>query len=167
MIIGITGKSGSGKSTLAKLYEKLGYERMSIDEIGWEVIDENKGIFEKIYGTSDRKKIGEQLFRDRNKYKAWTNSVWASMEKKIDERIKDKKDVVFDFLLLPHTKYFSMCDCKILVKSNFFKRMFRVLKRDKISLRYFLLREKNSIDFDEKDFDCVIENLEIREVNNG
>ena len=164
MIIGITGKSGSGKSTLAKLYEKLGYERISMDEIGWEVIDEIKDVCEKIYGTSDRKKIGEQLFRDRNKYKAWTKSFLASMEKKIDERIKDKKNIVFDFLLLSHTKYFNMCDCKILVKSNFFKRMFRVLNRDKISLRYFLLREKNSIDFDEKDFDVVMSEFRYKKV---
>ena len=119
MIIGITGKSGSGKSTLAKLYEENGYERISIDEIGWEVIDEIKDVCEKIYGTSDRKKIGEQIFRDRNKYKTWTKSFWVSIEKKIDERIKDKENVVLDFLLLPHTKYFDMCDTKILVKSNF------------------------------------------------
>ena len=49
MIIGITGKSGSGKSTLAKLYEESGYTRVSIDEIGHEVIDEHKEELEKVF----------------------------------------------------------------------------------------------------------------------
>lgn len=164
MFIGITGKSGSGKSTLAKLYEENGYTRVSIDEIGHKVIEEHQSELEKVFGTSNRKKLGDLIFNDRHKYKELSNYCWRFMQEKIDNIIKDKKNVVFDFLLLPHTKYFNMCDCKILVKSNFFKRMFRVLKRDKISLRYFLLREKNSIDFKEKDFDVIINEFRYKKV---
>lgn len=164
MIVGITGKSGSGKSSLANFYEMNGYTRISFDDIGHKVIEEHKGELEKVFGTSDHKKLGDLIFNDRHKYKELSDYCWKFMQEKIDNIIKDKDNIVFDFLLLPHTKYFDMCDTKILVKSNFFKRMFRVIKRDKISLRYFLLREKNSIDFNEKDYDVVMSEFTLKKV---
>ena len=49
-----------------------------------------------------------------------------------------------------------MCDIKILLDIPYEIRKQRAMKRDNISEEAFDLREKASIDFNEKDFDYIL-----------
>jgi dephospho-CoA kinase len=55
---------------------------------------------------------------------------------------------------------FKELDFKILVTCDDDIRMERVIKRDGISKEYFLLRDKNSLSYDESLFDVCIDNCE-------
>ena len=127
MIIGISGKSGSGKSTLArKIINKSNNKaiHLDIDKIGHSVLllPEVKEELIKSFGESiiqknniDRKKIGEIVFASRKEMNKLSDITWKYMQIEIDNflNIHKNKIIILDWLLLPITKYFAMCDIKI------------------------------------------------------
>lgn len=170
MIIGISGKSGSGKSTLArKIINKSNNKaiHLDIDKIGHSVLllPEVKEELIKSFGESiiqknniDRKKLGEIVFASRKEMNKLSDITWKYMQIEIDNflNIHKNKIIILDWLLLPITKYFAMCNIKILLDIPYDVRKQRVMKRDNITKEAFDLREKASINFDESAFDYVI-----------
>ncbi len=177
MIIGISGKSGSGKSTISKLIcdSKPNSLHCDIDKIGHEVLllKEVKMELIKTFGADiviedyvDRKKLGMIVFENREKMKELTSITWSHMELMIDEIIEKNKNnmIVLDWILLPQSKYFDMCDYKILVDSSIEERKRRAMIRDNISEEKFLLRESASIEYDKEVFDLVIKNENLKDI---
>lgn len=170
MIIGICGKSGSGKSTLSRKIIELSSKNvvhLDIDEIGHKVLllEEVKKEIINSFGTTlleddivDRKKLGEIVFASRNEMNILSDITWKYMQIEIDNFINQnkKKIIILDWILLPITKYFKMCDIKILLDIPYELRKKRALIRDNISSNAFNLREKASIEFNHKDFDYII-----------
>ena len=162
MIIGITGKSGVGKTTLSKLFK--GYTLISIDEIAHTVLerpDIHQAIsdaFGEDVANADRKMLGDLVFSNRQKKSLLTNLIWDTMCKYIDMAIGNNENVIIDWILLPHTRYFRLCDVKILIKSDNDERVEHVLRRDNISKEYLDVRDRHSIAYDEFLFDYVIQN---------
>lgn len=169
-IIGITGKSGSGKSMFASLLaQKLQCRHVDIDKVGHQAnfqpeiitgLCENfgHGILDEC-GNVDRKKLGAIVFADEDKMKILSDLTWGYMEKQLDSMLSDKSDcIVFEWILLPQSKYWDMCDSKILVTSDNAQRRRKVLERDHISEEYFDKRDSKSIDYSPYKFDYVFEN---------
>ena len=170
MIIGICGKSGSGKSTLAKQIieitnnkaihldiDKVGHSVLLLPDIQEELINSfGESIIKK--NMIDRKKLGEIVFNSRNEMNKLSDITWKYMQMEIDNFLKFNKDkiIILDWLLLSISKYFDMCDIKILLDIPYKIRKQRAMKRDNISKQAFDLREKASIEFDESAFDYVI-----------
>ncbi len=169
MIIGICGKSGSGKSTLGRqllelipnaVYldmDKVGHQVLLIPEVKRKIID--------TFGTSvltekeiDRKKIGNIVFNSEQSLEKYNQIIWIYMESLIDEFLKQNKNrtIVLDAIKLNQTKYFDMCDIKLLLDIPYEIRKERVMKRDNITAERFDLREQASVDYDEKEFDFVL-----------
>ena len=86
--------------------------------------------------------------------------MWIKMKEIIDGKIADKsKNYIFDWILLPKTHYFKMCDIKILMKAcNDFVRKIYASKRDNLSTMEMRSREMASIEYNENDFTLVIKN---------
>lgn len=171
MIIGITGKSGSGKSTLARkiMAIKTNSVYLEIDKVGHNALSNPKAIEEviKVFGKDvvkddkvDRKKLGEIVFNNREEMDKLTEITWECMKVEINKFIEDNKDkvIILDWLLLPLSHYFDMCDIKVLLDIPYSIRKERAMKRDNITEEDFDLREKASIEFNKEDFDFVIEN---------
>ena len=161
MIIGITGKSGSGKSTYAeKLSKQNGYFIIKIDDIGHKVLeyDDVKSKLLEIFGTTDRKQIGDLVFTHRHLYENLSNLVWRDMKKEIDELLAVHDNAILDWILLPHTRYWKLCDKKILVVANESERKSHVINRDHISAEYLAKRDSAGINYDNIDFDEIIDN---------
>ena len=170
MIIGICGKSGSGKSTLANQIVELTNNKsihLDIDKVGHEVLllPNVKEELVSSFGPSiiqegivDRKSLGEMVFNSRHKMKKLSDITWEYMQIEIDKFINYNSDkiIILDWLLLPISKYFNMCDIKILLDIPYEVRKERAIKRDSITVEAFDLREKASIEFDENAFDYVI-----------
>ena len=177
MVIGLCGKSGSGKSTIAKLIvetksnafhydiDKIGYQVMEIPEVQNEAI---KCFGEQIVtnGQIDRKKLAEMVFNSIDEMNKLAGITWKHMMKVLDAVINDNKDkiVILDWILLSKTKYFDMCDLKILVDMPLEIRRQRAMKRDNITSSDFDLREKASITYDNSKFDMVVKCNDINEV---
>lgn len=174
MIIGICGKSCSGKSTLANQLIKHYDDNttyLDIDKIGHKVlmIREVKEELVNNFGPSvidgedvDRKKLGQIVFASRKEMGKLSDITWKYMQIEIDKLIDISSDrvVILDWILLPNTKYFNMCDFKILLDIPYDIRKKRAIKRDNISDSAFDLREKASIDFNPDDFNYVLKNNE-------
>lgn len=169
-IIGITGKSGSGKTTFASLLaQKLHCNYIDIDKIGHqasyqpEILDVlckkfgNEILDEK--GKLDRKKLGVIVFSEKSKMDELTEVTWGYMQQQIDTIISPDNDIIIlDWILLPKSKYWDMCDLKILVTANDKKRKNKVLERDNITEEYFEKRDSASVDYSALKFDYVFEN---------
>ena len=80
------------------------------------------------------------------------------MQIEIDNFLNQHKDkiIILDWLLLSISKYFGMCDIKILLDIPYKVRKQRTMKRDNITKEAFDLREKASISFDESAFDYIL-----------
>lgn len=170
MIICICGKSGCGKSTLANQIIELMNNKaihLDIDKVGHRVLllPEVQKELINAFGESvvkenivDRKRLGEIVFDSRNEMNKLSDITWKYMQIEIDNFIVQNKNkiIILDWLLLSISKYFDMCDIKILLDIPYEIRKHRVIKRDNISDEAFDLREKASISFNEKDFDYVL-----------
>ncbi len=169
MIIGICGKSGSGKSTLSREIVNTHENaiNLDIDKIGHQVImiSEVKEDLVNYFGRNllndkeiNRKKLAEIVFASRTKMDKLSEITWKYMEHEIDDFIDKHHNniIILDWLLLPKTKYFSMCDIKILMDIPYEIRKNRVIKRDNITEKEFALRNQASIEFNRDDFDLVI-----------
>lgn len=176
-IICITGKSGSGKTYLANMLAcKLVAEAIDIDSIAHDVMDsaEMRQKIRARFGASvfsglkiDRKKLGEILFSDKQKLSYVEKLTQLEMEKKIDEIIQKTTAnyVVLEYSLLPLMKYFKTSQFNILVKASEDVRKNRILSRDNISEDYFFMREKNSLEYDEKDYNIVVDNTKCFDID--
>lgn len=163
MIIGITGKSGSGKTTLAKwLGSFSGYYVIDVDEIGHEILDREdirakiKEKFNVNVSSTNRKELGEIVFNNREKMKEYADLTYSFIKERIYKLIEIHQDVIIEWILLPDTEFFDLCDLKILCKRSYESRLKSVKERDNISEEYFKTREKNSIEYDESKFNKII-----------
>lgn len=170
-ILGVTGKSGSGKSTFSKYLAKLNdFNYISVDEICHKVLSE-PAIIEFIQrhisdcvvinGSIDRKLLGDIVFTNRHKYKECSDKIWSFVESALDWRLINSYNsggAVLDWILLPHTKYWKLCETTYLMIAPEADRIRRVLDRDKIDLEYLKKRDSASIDYSSIATDFVVFN---------
>ena len=166
MKIGITGKSGSGKTTYSKIYaEKTGYAVINIDEISHHALElpHIKAKLIECFGENiisensiNRKLLGDLVFTNRHLYEQMSDVIWNEVKNIIDFLLRENENVIIDWILLPHTHYWKICDKKILVTVSDEIRKQRVLQRDNITEEYFIKREQASIDYDDFAFDEII-----------
>lgn len=168
MIIGITGKSGVGKSTYARqLVEGSDFWVIDVDKIAHRIMNSTdvKWLLKDTFGTEaikdgvvDRKYIGDLVFTNRHKYKSVSDAIWYQMKLEIDEILSRHENVVLEWILLPHTHYWSMCDKRILIIADEKQRQKMVMKRDNISKEYLDKRDSAGIRYDDFVFDEIIKN---------
>ena len=80
------------------------------------------------------------------------------MVKEIDKKVKEAETTILDYALLPKTKYFELCDVKILVQAEYEERSKRVVQRDNISAEKYDQINLNSLEYSNLLFDYVITN---------
>ena len=171
MIIGICGKSGSGKGTVCAFFKGIGDNiiHVDIDKIGHKV-NELEVVKQKLLmtfgpnvlkdGKIDRKYLGKRAFSSNKNMELLTDITWHYMEEQIDFIINENKEkvILLDWNLLPKTKYFEDADLRILVDSPLEERLKRTMKRDSITEKQFMLRESNAPNYEDLNFDIVINN---------
>ena len=169
-LIAITGKSGVGKSVFSKeLADTLNGELISFDKISHLSLenDEIKSKIRAVFGDEVfeknailRKKLGKIAFNDQNKLNFLNSISQEFMENYIDNLIQVSKKhyIILEYALLTKMKYFNFSNYKILIYAIKTSRFDRLKLRDNVSEDYLELRENNLPDFNEKDFDEVIDN---------
>lgn len=168
MIIGITGKSGVGKSIYAdKISKKNGFYVIHIDELSHRVM-EISNVKQKLIetfgeevikdGLINRKYLGDLIFTNRHSYEEMSNIVWEELKNKINHELLCHRDVILDWILLPHSHYWNMCDKKILIVADEKQRKEKVMIRDNISKEYLEKRDSAGINYDDIEFDEIVIN---------
>ena len=150
----LTGGIGTGKSTVSSFLKMYGYKIIDADEISKKVFDEKKDEILKIFGTTDRKKLREIVFNDKEKLALLESLILPDVKKRVIQMAtKLEKDNVPYFVDLP--LYFE--------KQNDygFKRVLvvyapretqiqRVIKRDNVSKESAEAILHNQMDIEEK-----------------
>lgn len=170
MIYGVTGKSGVGKNwTIDNVLNAGGnFEHIDIDTIGHKSLmyPEVQTKLINAFGTEivkansvDRKMLADLVFNSRKDYDKMADATWEIMDKLIWEAISDdSKNYILNWILLPQTRFFYMCDKLFLIKRNDTDRMNGLIDRDKTTRERILDRDRNSIEYDETLFDFIIYN---------
>lgn len=81
-----------------------------------------------------------------------------TLKNKINHELSCHRDIILDWILLPHSHYWNMCDKKILIISNEKQRKEKVMMRDGISNEYLENRDSAGISYDDIMFDEIIRN---------
>lgn len=170
MLIGLMGKSGCGKTTVSLLFKELNnnIQVLEVDKIGHKAYTDEavkskmltyfgKEIFDDELNI-DRRKLASIVFNDYSMMQKLYDATYDYMQKEIDTFIENHDIVILDYALLPLTKYYDMCDLKLLVTSDYLARCKRVTARDNISKEKYDERDANSVDYSSTYFDYVIEN---------
>lgn len=170
MMIGLMGKSGSGKTLIGELFKELdsNIQVIDVDKIGHnshsdpivkQRIRQNIGeeVFEED-GSINRKELSDIVFKNEDKMKALCDATYWYMVKEIDKMLEEAEITILDYALLPKTKYFEVCDVKILVQADYEERSKRVVQRDNISAEKYDQINLNSLDYSNLLFDYVITN---------
>lgn len=170
MLIGLMGKSGSGKTTVGMLFKELdkNIQIVDVDKIGHEALEDG-GVKEELLqhfgskilnddGSISRKKVSDIVFNNSTLMQKLCNATLGYMEKKIDFILSKHSMVVLDYALLSKTKYYDMCDLKILVTCPYNERLERVISRDNILHSKYDEIDANSLSYDSVYFDYVIQN---------
>lgn len=169
MIYGVTGLSGSGKNRFSDLLcANNGMRHIDIDIIGHNVLEiqDVADSVSRIIGSDlieegkiNRKRLGNIVFENIGKYKQLEQVVWPYMKKSIEYEIdKSKSNCVLNWILLPTTGYFKLCDVKFLILRDNTKRIAALKTRDGISDDDIALRDSRSIAYNHEEFDYIVQN---------
>ncbi|MBO4897642.1 MAG: dephospho-CoA kinase [Clostridia bacterium] len=140
--IWLMGGSGSGKSTAAQTFRALGIEVVDADKVSREIMEKGQKAFNEVldaFGdkilTNDeinRKKLGEEVFADKNKLRILNEITHKYISEELGRRAENAKGtIVFDAALLPDE--FLECDIVLLVTARKETRIERIMRRDGIS----------------------------------
>jgi dephospho-CoA kinase len=164
--IGLTGGIGSGKSTVSEYIKELGFDVIDADIISREVLLIYPEILQNIRkqfgddffdekGELNRRKLGNLLFRDKNKLAKYENIILPKVEKEIFHRIEQLelsgKSVCFlDAATLIEKGMHKSMDKNILIWVDKNTQISRVFNRDKMDLEDVNHRINSQMNLDEK-----------------
>ncbi|AGJ90733.1 dephospho-CoA kinase [Mycoplasma putrefaciens] len=145
MIIAVFGKIGSGKTTVCNKFVKFhpSFKIINADLIAKELLNrqdvkESLKKIDKSIITSknqvDRKYLRKIIFANKELGEKVDMLLWPMITEEINQQISNQPaDYIIEVALLNQLKL-EHVDLKIKVKSNIFKTLFRVIKRDNASL---------------------------------
>jgi len=179
-VVGLTGGAGSGKTEAAHFFSELGFEVISLDEIGRELSendDEIKlgiihGFGDKIFdenGEIIREKLRDIVFSnhdamrrlDRIYYSRFDEVVGRRVDEFLNDEKRSKKPIIIDGAILHDAGLDKYVDFSILVKSESEIQAKRLMKRMGISKKSALKLLEIQMEKlpNENEVDLVIRNV--------
>ncbi len=156
--IAITGPIASGKSLVEKFFQREGAVTLDTDKVAHEILAGNSDIMKK-FGTTDRKKLAEIVFSDKQKLKQLENIIHPEVKKEVEKFFTDNKEeemVAVSVPLLYEAGMEGMFDFVITVTSSE-KLQIERLTRDRGLSKDEALKRIRARDFKPKG-DFIIEN---------
>ena len=157
--IGLTGNIASGKSEVEKILSDMGYYVHDLDKIThklYESSDINKKIM-KEFNTTDRKKISQIVFSDKNKLKTLENIIHPELKKFI-LNLKSDEIVFVSGALIYEAGFDYLFDKIIFVDSSYETRFLRLKKRNNLSYEEAKIRMDIQNPDNKSKADFIIEN---------
>ncbi len=177
VLVGLTGSIATGKSSVAKIFKRLGCYVISADELAHEVYKKGSPAYDRIieeftdkildeHNCIDRKKLGSLVLNNvflLNKLESIVHPEIERLRNGIMDKIKrEDKDtvVIYDVPLLFEKKLDNMFDYTVVVYTNKYEEIKRLMRRDKLSEKEALKRINLQIPIEKKAqlADFVIDN---------
>jgi len=156
--LAITGPIASGKSLAESYLRQEGAVVLDTDKVAHEILAGNPQIVE-LFGTTDRKKLGEIVFSDRSKLKQLESIIHPEVKKEVEKFFMDNKEeeiVAVSVPLLYEAGMEGMFDYVITVTADEKTRLERLVKNRGLSEEEALKRIR-ARNFEPKG-DFIIEN---------
>lgn len=153
-VIGLAGRACAGKNRFATVFEQMGCRTIDVDRLGHAVLESQRDAVGEAFGPSvlsdgrvDRKALGALVFSDPAKLRALEAITHPAMVAKCASLIEEaRRDgvaaVVVNAALLHRMGLDRLCDRIVFVSVSPVIRYFRSRKRDRITVRKFLDRER-------------------------
>lgn len=165
-VIGLTGGTGSGKSVVSQCLREAGAAIIDADLIAHEIIKKGKPAYDELVayfgeqilqdnGEIFRRKLGEIVFRDKEKLKFLNSCTHKYIVQEIAEQIQDmrKKNqaelIIIDAPLLIEAGLDAICDAIWVVYAHEEVRARRVMQRDGITYETAKARIANQKSWEE------------------
>lgn len=142
-VIGLSGNIGSGKTSTLMAFKLAGAEVICADTLSSKYYEIFKEKIHQTFGTADKQKIAEDVFKNPQKRKQLENILHPLVLKEGREIIEKSKNnfIVFDIPLLFEKGLEGCFDLTICVCTSYQKRLKRVLERG-LSKTSFEARDK-------------------------
>lgn len=138
--VAITGNIASGKSEVEKILISKGYPVFDTDNMAHEIL-----------GNIDRKKLGEEVFRNPQKKKELEEYIHPKIKEMLKEIFAGDYEIVFISVpLLFETDFYKLFDKIIFVACDDDLRLKRLMKRNNFTQEEALIRMKAQLPQDEK-----------------
>lgn len=144
MIVGITGRYCAGKTALASLFEKHGFLSINVDEIGHLALAYYSETIISTFGKEiddgqggiNRRVLGNMVFANPSKLTSLEKIVHPWMYQYINTTIEANLQAnwIIEAAILHKLNLHLLCKQVIIVHSPWIIRLFRALRRDKISI---------------------------------
>jgi len=156
-LIGLTGTYCAGKNHVARLLEQRGLETLDVDKLGHAAINTEKERLLSHFGDDilgqggkiDRRRLGARVFGKNEELAALENIIHPEMDREILAWIDARagKACVINAALLHRFSVFKAVDAVIIVQANFFVRLLRAKKRDRLPWTVLLERFRSQKKF--------------------
>ena len=138
--VAITGNIASGKSEVEKILMSKGYPVFDTDKMAHEIL-----------GNVDRKKLGDEVFRNPQKKKELEEYIHPKIKQMVKEIFEQNYDIVFISVpLLFETDFYKLFDRIIFVACDDDIRLERLMKRNNFTEDEALIRMKAQLPQEEK-----------------
>ncbi len=160
----LTGGIGTGKSTVATMFKMFGYKIIDADKISKSVFDRKKEEILKIFGTTNRKKLRNIVFNNKEKLKRLENLILPDVKLEILKLAeKYEQDGIIYFVDLPlyfEKQNYPEFNKTLVVYTPQELQIKRVIQRDNISEKEVKAILNNQIDIETKKqkADFIIDN---------
>ena len=160
--IAITGNIASGKSTVEKIIKDLGFKVFDTDKIAHKVLESSDEI-KKHFHTTNRKKIAEVVFNNKEELKILESIIHPKVKAEIEKIFQlDEKIIFISVPQLFEAGFDSMFDKIIFISADINTRVKRLMERNNYTEEFALKRinaQKEEKDKIEKS-DFIITNNE-------
>lgn len=149
MIVGIAGGYCSGKNTISEIFAEEKFQVVDVDQIGHEVLDENRERIIQAFGTKvlsseggiDRQVLGEVVFGTPKMMEQLERIVHPGMADRVRTIVKKEKErVVINAAVLFKMGLHTVCDVVICVHAPVLTRLRRSKSRDSLNVWQALQR---------------------------
>lgn len=149
MIVGIAGGYCSGKNTISEIFAEEKFHVVDVDQIGHEVLDENRERIIQAFGTNvlsseggiDRRVLGEIVFGSPKMMDELERIVHPGMADRVRAFVEKRKGpVVINAAVLFKMGLHTLCDVVICVQAPILNRLRRAKSRDSLNVWQALQR---------------------------
>lgn len=147
-VIGVIGGSGSGKSTVSQIFSAHGLYPIDCDRVARQIVEPGLPCLEKLVlafgedildenGRLNRKMLAQKAFSSPENTEKLNRITHPTILEEVRRQMTEHADcagILVDGAALVESGFAEVCDVVVAVSSPFLLRLFRICRRDSLSL---------------------------------